>query len=66
MADTSREAELEARVAALETELELLKRAFFDAMADPPLTGADKALMIAEILDALGRGPSEGRGGDGA
>ncbi|MEM0923074.1 MAG: hypothetical protein AAGI13_08520 [Pseudomonadota bacterium] len=45
--------DLEARVVALEAELAALKSAFLAAMADPPLTEADKALLLADVLEAL-------------
>lgn len=45
--------DLEARVALLEAELAALKTAFLDAMADPPLTLADRELIIAEVMETL-------------
>ncbi|MEL6479309.1 MAG: hypothetical protein AAFR17_18420 [Pseudomonadota bacterium] len=52
--------DLEARVTALEAELAALKAAFLEAMADPPLTRADRALLLAEALDALERSERDG------
>ncbi|MBY8975281.1 hypothetical protein KHP62_05660 [Rhodobacteraceae bacterium NNCM2] len=45
--------DLNQRVARLEAELAMLKTAFLEAMADPPLTRADKDLMLAELLERL-------------
>ncbi|MEM6934728.1 MAG: hypothetical protein AAF526_14265 [Pseudomonadota bacterium] len=45
--------DIERRIERLETELALLKTAFLEAMGDPPLTRADRDLMVAEILAAL-------------
>ncbi|MEM7178785.1 MAG: hypothetical protein AAGD47_07735 [Pseudomonadota bacterium] len=56
--------ELKDRVRRLEAEVEMLKAAFLDAMADQPLTRADRDLMVAEILDLIARrqagGPDDG------
>ncbi|MEM7508047.1 MAG: hypothetical protein AAF415_15025 [Pseudomonadota bacterium] len=49
--------DLEDRVRALEVELAALKAAFLEAMADPPLTRADRDLMLAELMEALERRP---------
>ncbi|MEM9370231.1 MAG: hypothetical protein AAGA26_03635 [Pseudomonadota bacterium] len=45
--------DIDRRIDRLETELALLKTAFLEAMGDPPLTRADRDLMVAEILAAL-------------
>lgn len=47
--------DLKARLDRLEAEVTLLKTAFLDAMADPPLTRADRDLMVAEVLEAISR-----------
>ena len=44
---------LERRVALLEAELAHLKRAFLTVMADPPLTRADRDLILAEAMARL-------------
>ena len=56
--------DLEARIAALETELAALKAAFLQAMEDPPLTRMDRDLMLAELLEALERDGADGAAGD--
>lgn len=55
--------DLEDRVRALEVEVAALKAAFLEAMADPPLTQADRDLMLAELLEALERAPGAKGGG---